>query len=245
MKFKLGRISENSLNVNRQDQVIRIDKSQDDCGNKKCASTKVLQSQKSQTIEPPVHLKQNCNVLTVFSFKSGKCDLTLIQSYCYPFSLTNEILKILSKKTNQFMLFKFGDIHFWDLLNFLGRATSLDSCLKAYITSETKRFFAYEWFDHPERQMKTEFSPNDAFYSYLCSRKPFDTNNTDYVNFLKIEFTTEHGVINLKLSKPPPTGIENYQYLQQLWKQKQLSSFKVFFRWYIKKDIVPALEAMY
>ena len=65
-----------------------------------------------------------------------------------------------------------------------------------------------------------------------------------FVYQLKLRLTTEQAVVKLKLSKPPPTGIENYQYLQQKWKQEQISSFKVFLRWYNKKVIVPTLEAM-
>ena len=60
----------------------------------------------------------------------------------------------------------------------------------------------------------------------------------DYFNLLKSGKTTEQAVIiKLKLSKPPPTGVENYHYLQQIWKQEQMSSFKVFLRWW-KKMIV-------
>ena len=61
---------------------------------------------------------------------------------------------------------------------------------------------------------------------------------------MKSGLITEQAVVKLKLSKPPPTGIENYQYLQQIWKQEQMSSFKDFLRWYNKKAIVPTLKAM-
>ena len=71
-----------------------------------------------------------------------------------------------------------------------------------------------------------------------------ETEYTDYVNLLKSELTTEQAVIKLKLSKPPPTGIDNYHYLQQIWKQEQMSSFENFLRWYNNKDVVPTLEAM-
>ena len=47
-----------------------------------------------------------------------------------------------------------------------------------------------------------------------------------------------------RTSKPPPTGIEIYQYLEQIWKHEQLSSFKDFLRWYNNNDVVPTLEAM-
>ena len=48
----------------------------------------------------------------------------------------------------------------------------------------------------------------------------------------------------MKLSKPAPTGTENYHYLQQIWNQEQTSSFSDFLRWYNNKDVVPTLEAM-
>ena len=129
-------------------------------------------------------------------------------------------------------------------MNFLGGATSLDSFLKAYKTSETKRFFPYEWFDHPNRMQNTELPPYDAFYSKLRSCNTLEAENTNYVNLLKNGLTTEQAVIKLKLSRPPPNGIEKYHYLQQIWKQEQMTSFKGILRWYNNKDVVPILEAM-
>ena len=38
-----------------------------------------------------------------------------------------------------------------DIMNFIGGARTLDSILKAYEPSETKRFFPYEWFDCPSK----------------------------------------------------------------------------------------------
>ena len=78
----------------------------------------------------------------------------------------------------------------------------------------------------------------------LRSCKALEAENKDHVNLLKSGLTTDQAVIKLKPSKPSPTGIENYQYLQQLWKQEQMSSFKDFLRWYNNKDVVPPLEAM-
>ena len=91
---------------------------------------------------------------------------------------------------------------------------------------------------------KTELPPYDSFYSKLRNCNPLEAEYTEYVNLLKSGLTTEQAVVKLKLSKPPPTGIENYQYLQQIWKKEQMNSFKDFLRWYNNKDVVPTLEAM-
>ena len=217
----------------------------DDCDNETCTSTQFLQIQKKQLIDLQEHLERYCNVLPVFGFNSAKYDLNLIKFYLLPI-LVNEcnIEPTVIKKANQFISFKFGDIQLLDIMTFLGGATSLDSFLKAYKTSETKGFFPYEWFDHPDRMQSLELPPYDAFYSKLRSCNPLETEYTDYVNLLKSGLTTEQAVVKLKLSKPPPTGIENYQYLQQIWKQEQMSSFKDFLRWYNNKDVVPTLEAL-
>ena len=186
----------------------------DDCDNETCTSTQFLQIQKKQLIDLQEHLEHYCNVLPIFDFNSAKYDLNLIKTYLLPI-LVNErnIEPTVLKKANQFISFKFSDIQLLDIMNFLGGATSLDSFLKAYKTSETKSFFPYEWFDHPDKMRNRELTPYDAFYSKLRSCNPLETEYTDYVNLLKSGLTTEQAVIKLKLSKPPPTGIENYHYL--------------------------------
>ena len=83
--------------------------------------------------------------------------------------------------------------------------------MKTYKTSETKGFCPYEWFDHPDKIQNTELPPDDAFYSNFRSCNPLEAEYTDYVNLLKSELTREQAVVKLKLSKPPTTGIENYQ----------------------------------
>ena len=87
-------------------------------------------------------------------------------------------------------------------MNFLGEATSFDSILKAYKTSETKGFFPYEWFDRPDKMQNTALPPHDAFYKKLRSCNPLEDEYTDYVNLLKNGLTTEQVVVKIKLSKP-------------------------------------------
>ena len=245
IKIKLGNILEKLSQRRNRREHARFDMSQDDCDNEICASTQVLQIQKNQLTDLQESLERYCNVLPVFGFNSAKQDLNLVKSYLLP-TLVNErdIEPTVIKKANQFISFKFGDIQLLDILNFHGRATSLDSFLKAYKTSETKGFFTYEWFDRPDKMQNRELPPYDAFYSKHRSCNPLEAKYTDYVNLLKSGLTTEQAVVKLKLTKPPPTGIENYQYLQQILKQEQMSSIEDFLRWYNTKDVVPTLEAM-
>ena len=244
-KIKLCTFLEKLTQRHNQREHSRFDISQDDCDNKIYASTQFLQIQNNQLIDLQESLERYCNVLPVFGFNSAKYDLNLIKSYLLPI-LVNErdIEPTVIKKANQFISFKFGDVKLLDIKKILGGATSLISFLKAYKTSETKGFLPYEWFDHPDIKQKTELLPNDAFYSKHRSCNTLEAEYRDYVNLLKSGLATEQAVVNLKLSKPLPTGIENYQYLQQIWEQEQMSSFKDFLRWYNNKDVVATFEAM-
>ena len=91
---------------------------------------------------------------------------------------------------------------------------------------------------------KIIFPPFDAFHGKFRSCNPPETQYTDYVNLVNIGLTTAQVVTKLKLSEPPPTGIGNYQHLQQLWKQEQMNSIKSFSLWYNRKEVVPTLEAV-
>ena len=55
---------------------------------------------------------------------------------------------------------------------------------------------------------------------------------------------TQEALSKMKLSKPPPSGEENYQFLLDIWNHENMCTFKDFLRWYNNKDVVPALEAM-
>ena len=225
IKIKLGsNLEKLTHRHNRREQA-----DLDDCDNETCTSTQFLQIQKKQLFDLQEHLERYCKVLPIFGFNSAKYDLNLIKTYFLP-------ILVIS--------FKFGDIQLLDIMNFLRGATSLDSFLKAYKTSETKGFFPYEWFDHPDKMQIPEIPQYDAFYRKLRSCNPLETEYTDYVNLLKSGLTTKQAIIKMKLSNPPPSGIENYNYLQQIWKQERMSSFKDFLRWYNNNDVVPILEAM-
>ena len=142
------------------------------------------------------------------------------------------------------MSFKFGDVQLLDIMNFLGGATSLDSFLKAYKTAETKVFFPYECFDCPQKMNNSELPPYDAFFSKPRNVNPLEKDYSDYQNLLSSGLKAEEALSKMKLSKPPPSGDENYQYLLDIWNHENMCTFKDFLRWYNKKDVVPTLEAM-
>ena len=137
------------------------------------------------------------------------------------------------------MSLKFGNVQLLDIMNFIGGETSLDSFLKAYKTSETKGFFPYEWFDCPQKMNNSELPLYDAFFSKLRNVNPLEKNSSDYQNLLSSGVKTEEALSVMKLSKPPPSGVENYQYLLDLWSHENMCTFKDILRWYNKQRRCP------
>ena len=182
----------------------------EDGNEEKNAWTQFLQMQKNQLIELQEHLERYWNVLPVFGFNSAKYDINLIKSYLLPILINERNMDpIVIWKANQFVSFKFGDVQLLDILNFLGGATSLDSFLNAYKTSETKGFFPYEWFDCPQKMNNSELPPYDAFFSKLRNVNPLEKDYSDYHKLLSSELKTEEVLSKMKFSKPPPSGEEN------------------------------------
>ena len=191
IKSKLTRTPE-TLNERRCSNQ-RVFEFEDHCfeddNEEKDASTQLLQMKKNHLIELQEHLERYCNVLPVFGFNSGKYDINLMKSYLLP---------ILTNERNM------------DIMNFLGGATSLDSFHKAYKTAETKGFFPYEWFDCPQKMINSELPPHDAFFSKLRNMNPLEKDYLDYQKLLSCGLKTEEALSKMKLSKPPPSGEENY-----------------------------------
>ena len=227
----------------------RVFDSEDHCfeddNEEKDASKQFLQMQKNQLIELQEHLERYCNVLPVFGFYSAKYDINLIKSYLLPILINERNMEpIVTKKANQFVSFKFGDVQLLVIMNSLGGAKNLDSFFNAYNTAETKVFFPYEWFDCPQKMNNSELPPYDAFFSTLRNVNPLEIDYSDYQNLLSSGLKTEETLSKLKFSKPLLRGEEKYQCLLDIWNYENMCTLKDFLRWYNNKDVVPTLGAM-
>ena len=83
-------------------------------------SKSFLQIQQKQLLDLQRHFNNYFDTLPVFGFNSGKHELNLIKAYLIPHLLNDRDIHLtVTKKANQFISFKFGDIQFLDILNFL------------------------------------------------------------------------------------------------------------------------------
>ena len=197
-------------------------------------TTQFLRIQKSQLIDLKQHLERYVKTLPVFRFNSGRYDLNLIKSYLIPYLIRDKEL----------ISFKFGDVQFLGIMKFLGRASTLDSFLKAYKASETKKFFPYEIFDNPDKLDFPELPPYEAFFSKLRNNNSLDKYFIDNEKLRNSGLDEQQALKKLQIKTIPPSGMDNYNYLQETWKKNGMTVFKDFLKWYNNNDVVPTLEAM-
>ena len=92
----------------------------------------------------------------------------------------------------------------------------------------------------PQILHETDFLRYDT-YTNLCSCDPQEAQYNDYVNIKRSGMTTKHAVSKMKLSKPPPTGIENYHNLEENCKREKVISNQDVLCWNNNKDVIPTL----
>ena len=127
-------------------------------------------------------------MLTLYQFLDSTVEsmISLIKSYLIPHLLNDKaVTPTVIKKANQFISFKFGDVQFLDIVNFLGGATTLDSFLKAYQSEETKGYFPYEWFDSPPKLDCSHLPPYDSFFSKLKNLNPLEKDFAQFEKLIK------------------------------------------------------------
>ena len=86
--------------------------------------------------------------------------------------------------------------------------------------------------------------PYDSFCSILRSSNPFEKDYNDFQKLVNSGLTTEQAVAKLRLDRIPPTGAENYSYLQSVWENNNMQYLSDFLKWYDNKDVVSTLEVM-
>ena len=161
-------------------------------------STQFLQMQKNQLLDLQQHFERYINTLPVFGFNSGKYDLNLTKTYLLPYIIhERDIQPPVMKKQNHFVSF------FLDILSLLGGATSLNSFLKVYKTSETKCFFPYEWFDSLNKLDAPFLPPYECFFSKLKDHNPLEKEFTDF-NKLQNSGLSQQEALKIETERSSP-----------------------------------------
>ena len=91
---------------------------------------------------------------------------------------------------------------------------------------------------------KNSLPSYNEFFIRFRNCNQLDKAYSDYQSVVNSGCSSEEALKKLRVSSIPPTGQESYAYLQQVWKNHDMQSFKDFLRWCNNKDVVPTPEAM-
>ena len=105
-------------------------------------------------------------------------------------------------------------------------------------------FSPYEWFGCPEKMNNKELPPYESFFSVPRNSNPLEKDYNDFQKLVNSGLTTEHAVAKLRMDRLPPTGAENYSFLQSVWELNNIQNFSDFLKLYNNKDVVPTLKSM-
>ena len=107
---------------------------------------------------------------------------------------------------------------------------------------KTKLFFSFEWFDNPDKLEFPELPPYEAFFSKLRNINPLDKVFVDYEKLRKSGLDEQQALKKLQIKAVLPSGMDDYNYLQETWNKIGMTVFKDFMKWYNNKDVVRTLE---
>lgn len=161
-----------------------------------------------------------CLQVPVLGFNSSKYDLNLVK---------NKLAKILGmhdqnqtfviKRNNSYTCIATPKFRFLDMNQYLAAGTSYSKFLKAYGVEEEKGFFPYEWFDSTDKLDDTKLPPmGDDWFSSLKQKSVLDDG------------------------KQSP--LENYKFLESIWKYHDMKTFRDFLQWYNNLDVKPFVKGV-
>ena len=186
-----------------------------------------------------------CKELVVFGFNSAGYDIKLIKKHLFKELCEHGQQPTFTvKKAGKYPCIKTEHLKFLDVSQFLAPGYNLKSFFKAFGVTEQKGFFPHDYFVSADQLDETTLPPYETFYSTIKNCNVFEE---DYASFQKLidQGKSEQEALQiLRLTSKPKTGLENYQWLHQLWNENQWSTFADYLKWYNDLDITPMIQAI-
>ena len=77
----------------------------------------------------------------------------------------------------------------------------------------------------------------------MRDHNPLEKEFTDLIKLLNSGLSQQEALKKLRLKVVPPLRIDNYNYLESVLEEEQMTTFQDFARWYNDKDVVPRSDA--
>jgi G:T-mismatch repair DNA endonuclease (very short patch repair protein) len=185
-----------------------------------CISKKIMLNQLENL---KLKFEKYVTEIPVLGFNSGRYDINLVKGKILEqmelHLAENKKSIFVIKKNNCYSCISNGQLKFLDITQYLSPGTSYRQFLRAFGISEKKGFFPYEAFQNISQLNDTELPPlGDAWYSSVRQCNILDDGEQSVA--------------------------QNYRWLQQIWKQHDMKTFKDFLIWYNNLDVEPFVKAL-
>ncbi len=166
-----------------------------------------------------------CRQVPVLGFNSQKYDLRLVRSFIFdilsqdrdnPESQERVKVRIINGSKG-FMSVDNSWLRFVDVTNWLAPGTNLVKFLEQSNCVQRKGLFPYEYITSIDVLKETSLPPPECWHSVLKGSNILGTSEVEIQ--------------------------ENYQYMQKVWRDENMSSLFDLLRWYNNLDTEPMLEA--
>ena len=190
-------------------------------------------------------LEGYCQELGVFGFNSAGYDVKLIKQYLFKeLCERGEQPSFTVKKAGKYPCIKTEHLKFLDILQFLAPGYNLKSFFKAFGVSEQKGYFPYDYFTDANQLDERTLPPYEAFYSSLKHCNVLEEEYDSFQKLLDQGKTEQEALQTLRLIEKPKTGPQNYDWLHQLWREKEWTTFADYLKWYNDLDVTPMISAI-
>ena len=105
-------------------------------------------------------------------------------------------------------------------------------------------YFPYDYCTDANQLDERTLLPYEAFYSSLKHCNVLEEEYDSFQKLLDQSKTDQEALHTLCLSKKPKTGAENYDWLHQLWRENEWSTFADYLKWYNDLDVTPMISAI-
>ena len=151
------------------------------------------------------------------------------------------------KKNNNYICVANDKLKFLDLSNYLPAGTSYDSFLLTFNVPVRKSYFPYEYLTDADKLDEMFLPPKECFFSTLKICNTLENKiRLKYCRLIEQEGkTVEEALKILKISEIPSSSIdENYECLQQIWKEKNMKNLRDFLQHYAELDVGPMVQGI-
>ena len=186
--------------------------------------------------------------LPVLGFNSSRYDILALRKHLLPqLGVPEDDDAFVCKKNSTYTCIKTYRFSFLDCLSFLSPGTSLDDFLKSYSSGDPEQrkiWFPYEKMRCWEDLENTDRPAYDDYYSHLKGHNTLESERRRYEQLLGSGLSEKEALAKMGLDKQPATGQQNFQRMNEIWDEQNMTCLRDLLVYYNVQDVQPMIAGL-